>query len=168
MPTVSNGTSNGTTPGAVYMGLSATTINAVFSATDSYTVGSTEVDASTSARDVYAFSNGTGSLSAKAVIDPYIVISSNSTVTPLGSLLTTSGNSFSYSGIKGIRLYNAPTNGNITVTSNITGFPSCVLPADSTLIFATANANGYAINGNNTITANGTNGNILVCTMLVS
>lgn len=168
MPTVSNGTSNGTTPGAVYMGLSATTINAVFSATDSYTVGSTEVDASTSARDVYAFSNGTGATQAQAVIDPYISIASNSTVTTLGNLTTTSGKYFAYTSIKGLRLFNDPLNGNVTISSNITGFPNITMLPGSSLFWSTSNANGWAINANNTITANGVTGNIIVITMLVS
>lgn len=150
------------------MAISSTTINTVFSATDTKSVGSTSTDAITSARDVYAFSAGTGSLQANGVLDPSITIASNSTVTTLSSLATTIGSSFAFTGLKGVRLYNAATNGNITVSSNITGFPACVLPPDSALVFTTSNATGLPIAGGNTITANGTNGNILVCTMLVS
>lgn len=150
------------------MGLSSTTINAVFSATDTYTIGSTQVDAVTSARDVYSFANGTGETQAQAVIDPYIAIVSNSTVTTLGNLTTTSGKSFAYTSIKGLRLFNSPTNGNVTITSNITGFPAVTMPPGSSLIWSTPSANGWVINSNNTITANGISGNVIVATMLVS
>lgn len=150
------------------MAISSTTIDCSFVANDINSAGSTTTTAATNKRDSYAFTAGTGSLQASGVIDPVITIASNSTVTTLSSLKTTGGANFSFTGLKGIRLYNAGTNGNITVTSNITGFPACTLPPDSALIFTTSNANGLAISGTNTITANGTNGNILVCTLLVS
>jgi hypothetical protein len=150
------------------MAITSTTIDCSFVANDIKSAGSTTTTAATNKRDSYAFTAGTGSLQANGVIDPVITIASNSTVTTLGSLLTTGGASFAFTGLKGLRLYNAGTNGNVTITSNITGFPACTLPPDSALVFTTSNATGLAIASTNTITANGITGNILVCTMLVS
>lgn len=150
------------------MSISSTSINSTFSATDTKTVGSTSTSAVTQGRDVYAFTTGNGSLQASGVIDPNITIASNSTTVSLGTLTTTGGNAFAFTGIKGLRLYNAATNGNITVTSNISGFPVVTLLPDMAVVMMTSNASGMAITGNNTITANGVTGNVLVCTMLVS
>lgn len=150
------------------MAISAASIDCSFVGTDTKTVGSTTTTAATNKRDYYQFTPGTGSLQANGVLDPSIAIASNSTVTSLSSLTTTGGASFAFTGLKGVRLYNAATNGNITVSSNITGFPACTLPPDSAIVFTTSNATGLAIAGGNTITANGTNGNVLVCTLLVS
>lgn len=150
------------------MAMQSADIKCLFVATDTKTVGSTDTTAATNRRDSYTYTTGNGSLQANGVLDASILIASNSTVTTVGSLTTTGGATFAFTGIKGLRLYNAATNGNITVTSNITGFPACTLPPDSALIFSTASANGITIASTNTITANGVNGNSLVCTMLVS
>ena len=148
--------------------LTEANINSIFSATSATTVGSTTNNAVTGQRDIYSFSDGFGPAAAKAVIDPAIVISSNSTTVALSSTLTTSGGVFAYTALKGLRMYNAPTNDQITITSNISGFPTCKLPPGSYMVWATESANGIALASGKTITANGTNGNIAVVTMLVS
>ncbi len=148
--------------------LTEANINSIFSATSATTVGSTTNNAVTGQRDIYTFSDGTGAAMAKAVIDPSIVIASNSTTFALSSTSTTSGGAFAYTAIKGLRMYNAPTNDIITITSNITGFPGCKLPPGTYMVWATESANGITIAAGNTITAAGTNGNIAVVTMLVS
>lgn len=143
-------------------------IKSVILATDTKTTGSTDTNASTNRRDSYTFTPGTGSLQANGVLDSSITIASNSTVTSIGNLTTTGGASFAFTALKAIRLYNSAANGNITVTSNITGFPACTLPPDTALIYATSNATGLPIASTNTITANGISTNVLVCTLLVS
>lgn len=143
-------------------------VKSTFSATDTKTVGSTDTNALTNRRDAYTFTTGNGSLQANGVLDQFITIASNSTLTTLGNLTTTGGATFAFTGLKGLRLYNSATNGNITVTSNITGFPVCTLPPDSALVFMTGNATGLGIASTNTITANGITGNVLTCTMIVS
>jgi hypothetical protein len=148
--------------------LTEASINSIFSATSATTVGSTTNNAVTGQRDVYTFSDGTGATMAKAVIDPAIVIASNSTTFALSSTSTTSGGAFYHTSIKGLRMYNAPTNDAITITSNISGFPACKLPPGTYMVWATESANGITISAGNTITAAGTNGNIAVVTMLVS
>lgn len=148
--------------------LTEANINSIFSATSATTVGSTTNNAVTGQRDIYSFSDGTGATMAKAVVDPYIIIASNSTTFALSSTATTSGGVFAYTALKGLRMYNAPTNDQITITSNITGFPACKLPPGTYMVWATESANGLAIASGNTITAAGTNGNIAVITMLVS
>lgn len=148
--------------------LTEASINSIFSATSATTVGSTTNNAVTGQRDVYSFSNGTGATMAKAVVDPYVIIASNSTTFALSSTTTTSGGVFAYTALKGLRMYNAPTNDQITITSNITGFPACKLPPGTYMVWATESANGIAMAAGNTITAAGTNGNIAVVTMLVS
>jgi hypothetical protein len=165
MPSISTG--SGTTTGNTPM-LTEANINSIFSATSATTVGSTTNNAVTGQRDIYTFSDGTGAAMAKAVIDPSIVIASNSTTFALSSTSTTSGGAFAYTAIKGLRMYNAPTNDIITITSNITGFPGCKLPPGTYMVWATESANGITIAAGNTITAAGTNGNIAVVTMLVS
>ncbi len=148
--------------------LTEANINSIFSATSATTVGSTTNNAVTGQRDIYTFSDGTGATMAKAVRDPFILISSNSTTTALSSIATTSGGGFAFTALKGLRMYNAPTNDQITITSNITGFPACKLPPGTYMIWATESANGITIASGNTITAAGTTGNIAVVTMLVS
>ena len=148
--------------------LTEASINSIFSATSATTVGSTTNNAVTGQRDVYSFSNGTGATMAKAVVDPYVIIASNSATFALSSTTTTSGGVFAYTALKGLRMYNAPTNDQITITSNITGFPACKLPPGTYMVWATESANGIAMAAGNTITAAGTNGNIAVVTMLVS
>jgi hypothetical protein len=165
MPSISTG--SGTTTGNAPM-LTEANINSIFSATSATTVGSTTNNAVTGQRDIYSFSDGTGATMAKAVVDPYIIIASNSTTFALSSTATTSGGVFAYTALKGLRMYNAPTNDQITITSNITGFPACKLPPGTYMVWATESANGLAIASGNTITAAGTNGNIAVITMLVS
>lgn len=150
------------------MAFQSADIKCLFTANDLKTVGSTDTTAATNRRDSYTFTTGNGSLQANGVLDQFITIASNSTVTTLGSLTTTGGANFSFTGLKGIRLYNPATNGNITVTSNITGFPACTLPPDSVVYFMTGNATGLGIASTNTITANGVNTNVLTCTLLVS
>jgi hypothetical protein len=165
---VDSSTGSGTTTTGLVPMLTEASINSIFSATSATTVGSTTNNAVTGQRDIYSFSDGFGSQMAKAVIDPAIVIASNSTTFALSSTLTTSGGSFGYTSLKGLRMYNAPTNDLITITSNITGFPACKLPPGTYMVWATESASGITLAGGNTITAAGTNGNIAVVTMLVS
>ncbi len=165
---VDSSTGSGTTTTGLVPMLTEANINSIFSATSATTVGSTTNNAVTGQRDIYTFSDGTGATMAKAVIDPFILISSNSTTTALSSIATTSGGGFAFTALKGLRMYNAPTNDQITITSNITGFPACKLPPGTYMIWATESANGITLGAGNTITAAGTNGNIAVVTMLVS
>jgi len=148
--------------------LSTASINSVFQATVASAVGSTASTFATGQKDLYSFVNGNGSACATAVVDPSVVIASNSTTITLSALTSTGGGSWAFTALKGLRLYNAPTNDNLTITSNITGFPACKLPPGSFLVFGSESANGITVAGTNTITANGTNGNVAVITMILS
>lgn len=128
----------------------------------------TTTTAATGRRDSYVYSNGTGSLQITSAIDTNITIASNSTTTALSSLTDTLGAAFSFTKVKGIRVYSPSTNGNVTVTSNITGFPVGVLLPNTTWAAATGHANGYAIAGTNTITFAGVTSDIVTLTLLVS
>jgi len=143
-------------------------VNTSFSATSVSTVGLTVTSAVTSQRDNYTFENGTGAGYVTAAFDQAITIASNSTTITLGSLTSTSGAAFAHTSLKAVRMYNSSANGNITITSNITGFPVCQLAPDTSLVWTTRSAAGLTIASGNTITAAGTNGNIAVLTMLVS
>jgi hypothetical protein len=148
--------------------LSTASINSVFQASVASAVGSTANTFATGQKDLYSFVNGNGPACATAVVDPSIVVASNSTTITLSTLTTTGGGSWAFTALKGLRLYNAPTNDNLTITSNITGFPACKLPPGSFLVFGSEAANGITVTGANTITANGTNGNVAVITMILS
>lgn len=143
-------------------------VNTSFVATAVSTVGLTVTSAVTSQRDNYTFENGTGAGLATAAFDPTITIVSNSTTVTLGSLTSTSGVAFAHTALKAVRMYNSSSNGNITITSNISGFPVCRLAPDTSLVWTTRSAAGLTIASGNTITAAGTTGNIAVLTMLVS
>lgn len=145
-------------------------VNTSFAATSVATSSSglTVTSAVTSQRDNYSFENGTGAGCATATFDQAITIASNSTTITMGSLTSTAGTAFSHTSIKSLRMYNSSANGNLTITSNISGFPACQLAPDTSLIWATRANSGLSVASGNTITAAGVTGNIAVITMLVS
>lgn len=151
------------------MAITSASIQGSINAVDTTVIGSTATSANTRKLDTIAFVSGVNANEIQAVVDPSIVISSNSTIIAIGNTTTTAGSVFAYTELKGLRLYNAPTNnGNITVTVSGTGINALALPPGSFVVYGSSSANGIAISNATTITANGTNGDILVCTMLVS
>jgi hypothetical protein len=137
-------------------------------AVDIKVVGSTSQETRINKLDVINFSNGTGANQCTAIVDPNITISANSTTITFGNLTTTQGAVWNFTELKGYRLYNADTNGNITVTSTALGLSGLTLPPGTFMAFGSTSANGLTVSNATTVVANGTNGNILVLTMFVS
>lgn len=126
--------------------------------------------AQTSRRDTLTFSNGTGSLEIAGVVDAQITIAANSTATALSSLTDTLEGSFAFTELKAWRISTPAGNtGNVTLTSNITGFPTgyTLLP-NSTIGFATAHASGTTVAAANNITVAGTNNDTVNVTLFLS
>jgi hypothetical protein len=150
------------------MAIQSGSIKAGTAAVDIKVVGSTSQETRINKLDVINFSNGTGANQCTAIVDPNITISANSTTITFGNLTTTQGAAWNFTELKGYRLYNADTNGNITVTSTALGLNGLTLPPGTFMAFGSANANGLTVSNATTVIANGTNGNILVLTMFVS
>ena len=143
-------------------------IQAATAASDIKVVGSTTQQSKINKLDVINFSNGTDANQVLAIVDPNITIASNSTTITFGNLTTTQGAAWSFTELKGYRLYNADTNGNITVTSSALGLNGLVMPPGTFVAMGSSSANGLTVSNATTVIANGTNGNILVLTMFVS
>ena len=150
------------------MAFDSGSIQASTAAVDIKVVGSTTQQSKVSKLDVINFSNGTDANQCTAIVDPNITISANSTTITFGNLTTTQGAAWNFTELKGYRLYNADTNGNITVTSTALGLNGLTLPPGTFMAFGSASANGLTVSNATTVVANGTNGNILVLTMFVS
>lgn len=151
------------------MAIISASVQGAVNAVDTAVTGSTSTSANTRSLNSISFVSGANANEIQAVVDPSIVIASNSTVITLGNTTTTAGNAFAYTELKGLRITNAATNsGNITVTVSGTGINALTLPPGSFLVYGSSSANGIAVSNATTITANGVNGDILVCTMLVS
>jgi hypothetical protein len=150
------------------MAFDSGSIQASTAAVDIKVVGSTTQQSKVSKLDVINFSNGTDANQCTAIVDPNITISANSTTITFGNLTTTQGAAWNFTELKGYRLYNADTNGNITVTSTALGLNGLILPPGTFMAFGSASANGLTVSNATTVVANGTNGNILVLTMFVS
>jgi len=150
------------------MAFDSGSIQASTAAVDIKVVGSTTQQSKVSKLDVINFSNGTDANQCTAIVDPNITISANSTTITFGNLTTTQGAAWNFTELKGYRLYNADTNGNITVTSTALGLNNLTLPPGTFMAFGSASANGLTVSNATTVVANGTNGNILVLTMFVS
>lgn len=150
------------------MAFDSGSIQASTAAVDLKVVGSTTQQSKVGKLDVINFSNGTGANQCTAIVDPNITIASNSTTITFGNLTTTQGDAWNFTKLKGYRLYNADTNGNITVTSSALGLSGLVLPPGTFVAMGSSSANGLTVSNATTVVANGTNGNILVLTMLVS
>lgn len=151
------------------MAISSAQVQIVLAATANDTFAITTQTAQTSKRDTFTYANGNGSLQISAVVDKVVTIAANSTVTALSSLTDTLDTSFASTELKSVRI-NAPSTNNatVTITSNITGFPTAVLAPNSTLAYVTANATGLTVAGTNTITANGTNNDTVTVTLFLS
>jgi len=143
-------------------------IQVATAASDIKVVGSTTQQSKISKLDVINFSNGTDANQCTAIVDPNITIASNSTTITFGNLTTTQGAAWNFTELKGYRLYNADTNGNITVTSSALGLNGLVLPPGTFVAMGSSSANGLTVSNATTVMANGTNGNILVLTMFVA
>lgn len=143
-------------------------IQASTAASDIKVIGSTTQQSKISKLDVINYSNGTDANQCTAIVDPNITIASNSTTITFGNLTTTQGAAWNFTELKGYRLYNADTNGNITVTSSALGLNGLVLPPGTFVALGTSSANGLTVSNATTVIANGTNGNILVLTMFVA
>lgn len=143
-------------------------IKASTAATDIKVVGSSSLETRINKLDVINYSNGTDANQCTAIVDPNITIASNSTTITFGNLTTTQGAAWNFTELKGYRLYNADTNGNITVTSSALGLNGLVLPPGTFVALGTSSANGLTVSNATTVMANGTNGNILVLTMFVA
>jgi len=150
------------------MAFDSGSIQASTAAVDIKVVGSTSQETRINKLDVINFSNGTDANQCTAIVDPNITISTNSTTITFGNLTTTQGAAWNFTELKGYRLYNADTNGNITVTSTALGLNNLTLPPGTFMAFGSASANGLTVSNATTVVANGTNGNILVLTMFVS
>lgn len=139
-------------------------------ATANETAALTTRTAQTNKRDTITFANGTGSLQITGVIDALVTVAANSTVTVLSTLTDTLEGTFAYTELKGWRISTPSTNvGNITVTSNITGFPSGgIFHPNACVGGYTAHANGTTITGTNTITVAGVNNDVVNVTLYVS
>jgi hypothetical protein len=150
------------------MAIQSGSIKAGTAAVDIKVVGSTSQETRINKLDVINFANGTGANQCTAIVDPNITISANSTTITFGNLTTTQGAAWNFTELKGYRLYNADSNGNITVTSTALGLNGLTLPPGTFMAFGSNSANGLTISNATTVVANGTNGNILVLTMFVS
>lgn len=152
------------------MPIASATWQLTLAANANETAALTTRTAQTNKKDTATFANGTGSLQITNVVDAQVTIAANSTATALSSLTDTLENAVTYSKLKAWRISTPATNaGNVTVTSNITGFPSGgVLHPNATIGGYTSFANGTAIAGANTITAAGTNGDTVNVTLFVS
>jgi len=150
------------------MAIQSGSIKAGTAAVDIKVVGSTSQETRINKLDVINFANGTGANQCTAIVDPNITISANSTTITFGNLTTTQGAAWNFTELKGYRLYNADTNGNITVTSTALGLNGLTLPPGTFMAFGSNSANGLTVSNATTVIANGTNGNILVLTMFVS
>lgn len=150
------------------MAIQSGSIKAGTAAVDIKVVGSTSQETRINKLDVINFSNGTGANQCTAIVDPNITISANSTTITFGNLTTTQGAAWNFTELKGYRLYNADSNGNITVTSTALGLNGLTLPPGTFMAFGSNSANGLTVSNATTVVANGTNGNILVLTMFVS
>ena len=150
------------------MAIESGSVKAATAAIDIKVVGSSSLETRINKLDVINFANGTGANQCTAIVDPNITISANSTTITFGNLTTTQGAAWNFTELKGYRLYNADTNGNITVTSTALGLNGLTLPPGTFMAFGSANATGLTVSNATTVIANGTNGNILVLTMFVS
>jgi hypothetical protein len=150
------------------MAIQSGSIKAGTAAVDIKVVGSTSQETRINKLDVINFANGTGANQCTAIVDPNITISANSTTITFGNLTTTQGAAWNFTELKGYRLYNADSNGNITVTSTALGLNGLTLPPGTFMAFGSNSANGLTVSNATTVVANGTNGNILVLTMFVS
>jgi len=150
------------------MAIQSGSIKAGTAAIDIKVVGSSSLETRINKLDVINFANGTGANQCTAIVDPNITISANSTTITFGNLTTTQGAAWNFTELKGYRLYNADTNGNITVTSTALGLNGLTLPPGTFMAFGSNSANGLTVSNATTVVANGTNGNILVLTMFVS
>jgi hypothetical protein len=150
------------------MAIQSGSIKAGTAAVDIKVVGSSSLETRINKLDVINFANGTGANQCTAIVDPNITISANSTTITFGNLTTTQGAAWNFTELKGYRLYNADTNGNITVTSTALGLNGLTLPPGTFMAFGSNSANGLTVSNATTVVANGTNGNILVLTMFVS
>lgn len=126
--------------------------------------------AQTSKRDTATFANGTGSLQVTGIVDVQLTIAANSTVTALSSLSDTLETAWAFTRLKAYRVATPATNaGNVTVTSNITGFPNgTILHPNATFGGYTAFANGTTVAAANTITVAGTNNDTVNVTLFLS
>jgi hypothetical protein len=150
------------------MAIQSGSIKAGTAAVDIKVVGSSSLETRINKLDVINFANGTGANQCTAILDPNITISANSTTITFGNLTTTQGAAWNFTELKGYRLYNADSNGNITVTSTALGLNGLTLPPGTFMAFGSNSANGLTVSNATTVVANGTNGNILVLTMFVS
>lgn len=152
------------------MPIASASFQLTIAATANETAALTTRTAQTNKRDTITFANGSGSLEVLGVIDTLITVVSNSTVTPLSSLTDTLEGTFGSTELKAWRISTPSTNvGNVTITSNITGFPSGgVLHPNATIGGYTAHANGTTIAGVNTITVAGVNNDVANVTLFVS
>jgi hypothetical protein len=151
------------------MAIQTATACITYAATANESFAITTQTAQTAKRDTLTFSNGNGSLQVTGVVDHVVTIAANSTVTALSTLTDTLDSAFAYTNVKAVRIAAPGTNNStVTVSANITGFPSAQLKANSVLAYATTDAAGFAVTGANTITANGTDNDTLTVTLFLS
>lgn len=152
------------------MPISSATFQLTISATANESAALTTRTAQTTRRDTASFANGTGSLEITGVVDTQLTIAANSTVTALSSLADTLETSFAFTRLKAYRISTPATNAaNVTVTSNVTGFPNgTVLHPNATFGGFTAFANGTTVAAANTITVAGNNDDTVNVTLFLS
>lgn len=152
------------------MPIASATFQLTIAATANETSALTTRTARTDKRDTASFANGTGSLEITGVVDVRLTIAANSTVTALSSLTDTLETAWAFTELKAYRIATPAANvGNVTVTSNITGFPNgTVLHPNATFGGFTASANGTTVAGANTITVGGVNNDTVNVTLYLS
>lgn len=151
------------------MAVSSAQVQIVLSATANDTFAITTQTAQTAKRDTFTFADGNSTLEISSVVDKAVTIAANSTVTTLSGLTDTLDTAFAGTELKSVRI-NAPSANvaPVTITSNITGFPTAVLAPNSTLAYVTANATGLTVAGANTITAAGNTNDTVTVTLFLS
>jgi hypothetical protein len=152
------------------MPIASATFQLTVAATANETAALTTRTAQTTKRDTMSYADGNGTLAVSAIVDANATIAANSTTVVLSSLTDTLEAAFTWTELKAWRISTPSTNnGTVTVTSNITGFPSnWTMPPNSTIGFATSDANGTAVAGTNNVTFAGTDGDGANLTLFVS
>lgn len=103
----------------------------------------------------FIFNEGSGALQASAVVDA--AVACNNVAAPFSGFSRIDGNAFgSLAKLKGLVLYNPPSNAAVTVTSSI-GI-ACPIPPGGVMTWAARDAAGINISGASTLTAAGGGG----------
>lgn len=151
------------------MAVKSSSYNPTLEVITEWAVGSTKVTASSEMKDNVKFTNGAGALQFTDVIEASI--NANGTPVALSSLSSPAGASgSSFTKLKGIGLYNPPTNNAISLASSASGAGLHVGRVDpgATIIIPYPSAAGITVTGATTFTATGTAGQFLRVLLLLA